>query len=275
MTDTAALQQSGTTADPISAIPAAIAEGTRLLLGLWASGGQADFTNELTALASAISTYGTSFTDLVEGISVGSEDLYRNSPTGIAAHENPGLNPDALVSYITQLRNAIASTSLSGASVGHVDTWTAWVNGSNSAVVEAVDWVGMDAYPFFQSTMTNGIDQGKTLFFDAYDQTMSAVSGKTVWVTETGWPVSGSASNDAVASLANAKTYWDEVGCALFGSVNTYWYTLQDAYPTTPNPSFGIVGSTLSSTPLFDLTCSNSSVLPPEAVNACRLETNR
>lgn len=256
-----ASQQGGTTSDPISAIPAAIAEGTRLLLGLWASGGSADFDNELTALASAISTYGTSFTDLVDGISVGSEDLYRNSPTGIAANENPGLNPDTLVTYITQLRNAIEGTSLSSASIGHVDTWTAWVNGSNDAVINAVDWVGMDAYPFFQSTMSNGIGEGKSLFFDAYDQTMAAVSGKTVWVTETGWPVSGSNSGDAVASLANAKTYWDEVGCSLFGSVNTYWYTLQDAYPTTPDPSFGVVGSTLSTTPLFDLSCSNSSVL--------------
>lgn len=45
----------------------------------------------------------------------------------------------------------------------------------------------------------------------------------------------------------------------LFGKVNTFWYTLQDAYPTTPNPSFGLVGSTLSTTPLFDLSCSGSS----------------
>ena len=32
-------------------------------------------------------------------------------------------------------------------------------------------------------------------------------------------------------------------------------FTLQDASPTVPSPSFGIVGSTLSTTPLFDLTC--------------------
>lgn len=71
--------------------------------------------------------------------------MYRNSPTGIAAKSGYGANPADLVNYIGQVRAAIAGTSLSGASLGHVDTWTAWVNGSNSAVAQALDWVGMDA----------------------------------------------------------------------------------------------------------------------------------
>lgn len=138
--------QAGTTDTPISAIPAAIDTQTTLLLGLWASAGQADFTNELTALTSAITQYGSAFTSLIAGISVGSEDLYRNSPTGIEANGyNAGANPSAIVDYIGQVRKAIASTSASGASVGHVDTWTAWVNGTNDAVITACDWLGMDA----------------------------------------------------------------------------------------------------------------------------------
>lgn len=100
---------------------------------------------EINALKQAITQYGDAFTSRVVGISVGSEDLYRNSPTGIAAKAGYGANPDELVKYIKQVREAIAGTSLSGASLGHVDTWTAWVNGSNSAVAEALDWVGMDA----------------------------------------------------------------------------------------------------------------------------------
>lgn len=68
--------QGGTTNTPISAIPAAIDTKTRLLLGLWASAGSADFDNEVTALTSAITQYGTAFTDLIDGISVGSEGSY-------------------------------------------------------------------------------------------------------------------------------------------------------------------------------------------------------
>lgn len=76
--------------------------------------------------------------------------------------------------------------------------------------------------------------------------------------------------------MANAKTYWDQVGCnKLFGKINTYWYTLQDAFPTTPNPSFGIVGTDLSTTPLFDLSCSGaSSAVPASASQAATSSEN-
>jgi len=251
--------QGGTTSDVISAIPAAISTKTSLLLGLWASGGEESFQNEITALKAAISTYGSSLKDLVAGISVGSEDLYRETPTGIEAKAGIGADPDTIVNYISLVREAIKGTSLSGASIGHVDTWNAWTNSSVDSVISAVDWLGVDEYPFFQDTMSNSIDNAKTLFYNAYDAVAAISGGKQVWITEVGWPISGSNSGDAVPSLANAKTFWDEVGCPSFGSVNTWWYTLQDAYPTTPNPSFGIVGSSLTTTPLFDLSCANVS----------------
>ncbi|KAK5019001.1 hypothetical protein LTR60_001270, partial [Cryomyces antarcticus] len=247
--------QGGTTNTPIEAIPAAIATKTTLLLGLWASAGQANFNNELAALSSAIKTYGTAFTDLIAGISVGSEDLYRISPTGIINLSGAGAQPADVANYIGQVRSLVAGTGASGKPIGHVDTWTAWVNSTNQAVINACDFIGMDAYPYFENTLANSIGNSRSQFFSAYDATIAAVGGKPVWVTETGWPVSGPTQNQAVPSTANAKTYWDEVGCSLFGTTNTWWYVLQDAAPTTPSPSFGIVGSTLSTTPLYDLTC--------------------
>ncbi|OIW32436.1 glycoside hydrolase [Coniochaeta ligniaria NRRL 30616] len=249
--------QAGTAKDPISAIQAAINTKTSLLLGLWASAGSAVIDNEIAALTTAITTYGTDFTSLVAGISVGSEDLYRVTPTGIANGENPGAQPLELAAYIKQVRDAIANTPLSSAPVGHVDTWTAWVNGSNQAVIDASDFIGVDAYPYFQSTMPNDISANKGLFNDAVGAVQAAVGGKPVWITETGFPVSGKTVGQAVPSLENAKTYWDEVGCPLFGKTNTWWYTMQDASPDTPNPSFGLIGQDLTTKPLFDLSCSN------------------
>lgn len=191
------------------------------------------------------------------GISVGSEDLYRVSPIGIAAKAGIGAGPDVVLNYIAQVRSTIANTPLSGAPVGHVDTWTAWVNGSNNAVIQNSDFIGMDAYPYFQNTMANSIGDASALFLEALANTTAAAAGKPVWLTETGWPVSGPTENQGVPSLANAKTYWDQVGCAVaFGKYNTWWYALQDAAPTTPSPSFGVVGSTLGNTPLYDLSCS-------------------
>ncbi|KKY19948.1 putative gpi-anchored cell wall beta-endoglucanase [Diplodia seriata] len=247
--------QGGTASTPIAAIQAAIDTKTSLLLGLWASAGQASFDNEVAALKAAIAQYSSAFTDLIVGISVGSEDLYRVSPTGIINKSGAGADPQVLVSYIDQVRAAIAGTAAAGASIGHVDTWTAFVNGSNSAVIDAVDWLGFDGYPYFQNTQANAIANAKALFDDSVAATRGAAKGKPVWITETGWPVSGPQENEAVASVANAKTYWDEVGCPLFGNTNTWWYTLQDAVPDTPSPSFGLVPAGGGDTPLFDLTC--------------------
>ena len=92
--------QHGTTNTPTEAIPAAIDTHTTLLLGLWASAGQTVFDNELAALTSAITRYGTNFTSLIAGISVGNEDLYHNSPTGIKNLSGLGANPAEIVNYI-------------------------------------------------------------------------------------------------------------------------------------------------------------------------------
>ncbi|OCL06682.1 glycoside hydrolase family 17 protein [Glonium stellatum] len=247
--------QGGTTDTPISAIPAAIATNTTLLLGLWASGGT--FANELAALKTALSQYGTDFTNLIAGISVGSEDLYRISPTGIENNSGVGAEPSDIVNYINQVRSAIQGTGAKGKPVGHVDTWTAWVNTSNSAVVDACDFLGMDAYPYWQTTTDNSISSANATFFSAYDATVGQAKGKPVWVTETGWPVSGPTENQAVASTQNAQTYWSQVACSLLGKVNTYWYILQE----TASPNFSVVsaGDVSSAAPLYDLTCAASS----------------
>lgn len=128
--------------------------------------------------------------------------------------------------------------------------------------MSAVDWLGFDGYPYFQNTQANGIENGAQLLFESYNATVAASQGKPVWITETGWPVSGPTENQAVASPENAARYWQDVACRVLGNIPTYWYTLQDAYPFTPSPSFGIVGSDLSSAPLYDLSCQNGNASP-------------
>lgn len=240
---------------PIEAIPAAIATNMRLLLGMWASAGSAKFDRELEALVTAVNRYGDAFVRLVDGISVGSEDLYRNSAS-VEEGSNPGANPQVIVGYIQKVRQRLSSTKLK-APIGHVDTWTAWVNGSNAAVVAACDWVGMDAYPYWQSTAlpNNAIEQSPRLFQEALDKTRAASQGKPVWITETGHPVSGRTWGQSVASVENAKRYWNEVGCPRFGREPIWWYKFQGDQ-TGAEPNFGITpAGQLTTKPLFDISC--------------------
>jgi glucan endo-1,3-beta-D-glucosidase len=227
--------QWGTQNTVIEAIQAAINTKTSLLLGLWASSGQANFDNEITALKAAIQKFGKPFTDLVLGISVGSEDLYRITPTGIANKAGPGAQPNELINYIKQTRDAIKNTGLQGKPIGHVDTWTVYVNSSNNAVISNLDFIGVDAYPYYQTTMANSIQNANKTFFDAYQATVGASQGKPVWVTETGWPVTGPQQNQAVASADNARIYWEDVSCHLMAKgINFFYYMLQEAQYGNP-----------------------------------------
>ena len=65
--------------DIIAAFQPAIDTGTTLLLGFYCSAGQTAFDSGKIALEKALETYKSQFPDLVVGISVGSEDLYRTS----------------------------------------------------------------------------------------------------------------------------------------------------------------------------------------------------
>ncbi|KAI4248988.1 MAG: hypothetical protein LQ352_005772 [Teloschistes flavicans] len=252
--------EANTTNTPTSAISAAIATNTSLLLGLYCSAGQVVFENETIALTAAIEAYGQPFVDLIAGISVGSEDLYRSSPVGIQNKSPPGDTATNIVSYIDQTRSVLKST-LNGIAkdkpVGHVDTWQTWQSAEGIAqVLTAVDFVGVDAYPYWQKNDSNAIANDVTLFDQAYRATVAAVGTKPVWVTETGWPVTGSTFGQAVPSPENAEKYWSDVGCGkLFDQVNTWWYTLQD-YPTAGGaPAFGIVNDVHNRTALFNLSC--------------------
>ena len=112
----------------------------------------------------------------------------------------------------------------------------------------------------------NGIGSANATFYDAYKQTVAASKGKPVWVTETGWPVSGPKQGQAVASAANARIYWEDVSCSLMkGNINLFYYTLQDIQYTTPSPSFGIKpgGDLKAVNPLFSLSCPKVSYFFP------------
>ena len=258
--------QAGTSNDPISAIPAAIKTNTSLLLGLWCSAGESFVSDELTALDTAISQYGDAFTSLVVGISVGSEDLYRNSESGVKNEAGVGASVEQITTYIQQVRDAVANTALSGVPIGHTDSWGAWTNSSNTDVVRATDFLGADIYSYFEDNVDNSIDNALNIFQNLSQLTTDAAGSKPVWITETGYPHDGPSFGKAEPSLANAQRYWNEVGCGLlFGRVNTWWFTITDTNPQD-KAEFAVVPKELSTMAVFNVTCPAGSAAPA-AVN--------
>ncbi|KAL8865320.1 MAG: hypothetical protein Q9174_006950 [Haloplaca sp. 1 TL-2023] len=264
--------EANTVNSPTSAISAAITTRTTLLLGLYCSAGDLAFLNETIALTAAIEAYGQPFVDLIAGVSIGSEDLYRASPVGIENNSPPGDTAQNIVKYISQTRAVLNNTKNGIATqvpVGHVDTWQMWQSAQGiSDIIAAIDFIGVDAYPYWQKDDDNTPDNGRTLFDEAYEATVTASQGKPVWVTEAGWPVNGSTFGQAEPNVENAKRFWDDVGCSkLFDKVNTWWYTLQDLPTADGAPSFGITNAIDNTTALFDLSCpGNGTALEPSGV---------
>ena len=223
----------GTTDTPSSAFQAAIDTGTTLLLGIWCSSGQTTVTNELKALAAAVEQY-PKLNGLVVGISVGSEDLYRKSAS--AAN---------ILDYISQTRSAMSTAGVNWP-LGHVDTANIWQDSDGQSVIAKIDWIGADVYPFYSSGSPSSLS-------DFTSGIASIPNSKPIWVTETGWPTSGSfAQTSSVAGTTNAQTYWKTVGCGhLFGNTNTWWYTFYDGNVALP---FGVSSSGGSSTK-YNLAC--------------------
>jgi glucan endo-1,3-beta-D-glucosidase len=245
---------------PIAAFPAAIATNTSLLLGIWASGTD-NIDNELKALTAALDEYGSKLADLVIAISVGSEDLYRVSEPGLRNKAGVGQNAETIVGFIKDAKTRLANTPLKGKPFTHVDTWTAWVNESNKAVIDEIDFLAVNAFPFYESELDNKIGNAGPLLSDALAATDGVAGGKDVWITETGWAYSGPAFGAADATVDNAGEYWQEVGCKLFGKRNVFWYTLRDANPAN-EVKFAITDN-LSTTPRYNLSCpANSGELP-------------
>ncbi|KAL9113044.1 MAG: hypothetical protein Q9227_002656 [Pyrenula ochraceoflavens] len=215
-----------------NAVPAAIATGTTLLVGLWAEDGN-HYNAEKQALLQAIQTYGK---DWIIAVSVGSEDLYRGDT-----------DANTLVSQINDVRGMLWGLGASDKEVTHVDTWTAWVDPANAAVISAVDFLGMDGYPYFQNA---SIDDAWNVFWKSVDDTRNVSQGKWVWITETGWPYKGENYGPAEPSIGNAQAYFTSTGCQAFDEAHTFMYTLSDYEAAT---SFGVLDENRN--PLYDITC--------------------
>lgn len=93
-----------------NAVPAALATGSQILVGVWTED-DTHFNTEKQALLDAILQHGSSW---IIAVTVGSEDLYRGDTTA-----------DKLASQINDVRGMIRSVG-ANQEVGHVDTWTAW-----------------------------------------------------------------------------------------------------------------------------------------------------
>jgi glucan endo-1,3-beta-D-glucosidase len=157
-------RQANITNEPIHAFQAAVATNTSLFLGIWLGpkGNSIDF--ELAALDQAFEKWNTKLADLVVGISVGSEDIHRSDQPRVDGWATESrASEEEVHTYIAKVRAHISNSKyanlLRNIPIGHVDA-------AAKAVVKDVDFVGMNAYPFWQN---DTVENGKESFFKSVD----------------------------------------------------------------------------------------------------------
>ncbi len=246
--------EAGTKNESSSALDAAVQSKTNLLLGFWITptkrGDSNDdlVTNELTALGKGFQKHGQALADLIIGLSVGNEDVFRWEAT-----TQSGVDAGSVASTINSVKNSIATSPfanyMANKPIGHVDT-------AQYAVVDNADFIGMTAYPYWNN---ESISAANASFHGSLKDVEQRAGNRPVWIAEMGWPFSGPQRSTAIANAANMQQFWTQVGCSVFGKYNTFWFEL--LVDSTPDqPDWGLVDAKSRQPRIKDLKCGAQSV---------------
>ncbi|KAH7374394.1 glycoside hydrolase superfamily [Pyrenochaeta sp. MPI-SDFR-AT-0127] len=239
----------GTLNDPTGAFDAAVETKTNLLLGFWITppnrGEPTDeqVKNELIALEKGFEKHGQALADLIIGLSVGNEDVYRWMDTA-----ESGVAADVVSQTIDGVKKSIAASSfakyMKDKPIGHIDT-------AQHAVVDGADFIGMTAYPYWNN---ESIEKAKDSFNGSLEDVKRRAGDRPVWIAEIGWPFHGPQRSGAVASAENVQKFWKEVGCSVFGLYTTFWFELlKDS--TVDQPDWGLIDIPSRLPRIKDLKC--------------------
>jgi glucan endo-1,3-beta-D-glucosidase len=241
------------------AFDAAVATKTKLLLGFWVSGGvnitiDSQIDKEMAALGNGFAKHGQLLADLVIGLSVGSEDIYRF----IRNETNkPGRAEVAMVAAIKKVKQDIAASSfahfMKDKPIGHVDV-------AANVVVEGADFYGLTAYPYWHN---DTIAKGRESSIETLEGVKQRAGNTEVIIGEMGWPFEGAQREEAVASVQNMQTFWTEMGCLAIGHYTTFWFELvKDA--ELDQPDWAILDP-ITNQLRIDLSCPGVPQLTPSA----------
>ncbi|MCB9284717.1 MAG: glycosyl hydrolase [Lewinellaceae bacterium] len=155
--------------------------GLKTLVGAWLGDDKALIEEEIAGL---IKLAKEGYVDIA---AVGNEVMYRKD-----------LTEEELLGYLYRVKEA-----LPGVPVGYVDAYYEFSH--RPKITEACDLILANCYPYWEGCH---IDYSLMHIKQMYYQALHAGNGKSVVITETGWPSQGTGLGDAQPSQANALRYF-------------------------------------------------------------------
>ncbi|WP_299336286.1 glycosyl hydrolase family 17 protein [uncultured Psychroserpens sp.] len=183
--------------------------GLRTLVGAWLSDDLEDNEKEIEGLI-ALAKSGN-----VDVAAVGNEVLYRND-----------LSLEQLLGYIKRVREALSGLDIP---VGYVDAYYEFSR--HPELVENSDVVLANLYPYWEGCP---IEYALGHMQAMYGQVVDAAQGKSIIITETGWPSEGGGLKGAQAGPEQAMKYFidairwtneNEIPIFYFSSFDESWKT--------------------------------------------------
>ncbi|KAF3920416.1 hypothetical protein ABW20_dc0103855 [Dactylellina cionopaga] len=213
--------------------------GIKIWAGIWANP-QSTFQSDKNELGRQIlgdKAY------LIQGVSVGSEELYRGTGAG------------TLAGYIWDVKgmvqNAYGKTNIP---VGTSDGIAPLLNGANQAVLDASDVVMVTDYPYYGGVR---VDQALGAFQRDWWALGGKLNGKPLIVGETGWPSLGNTIGQAVPAAYKAGQYFKAIACWMRTTKKPFfWFEAIDEHWKTGGVAetrFGVMW--YGGAKKFDMTC--------------------
>ncbi|KAG5640278.1 hypothetical protein DXG03_009556, partial [Asterophora parasitica] len=125
-----------------------------------------------------------------------------------------------------------------------VSTAHNWVAIRTNPVLCGADFVGANAHAFYEGGRTSG-QAGDFVFKTVVPALKAACPGKTIYITESGWPSRGGKLGVAVASIGDERNAFLNLNCACRDdriSVYAFEYDDQNWKGTHNERSFDIFG---------------------------------
>lgn len=176
-----------------AAVPAVIAAGLKLELGLWVGPEKAVFDAERDKFKELIKNTKFINKNTVVSIHVGSEAIYRKDVTA-----------DTAISYFKEIKQICKNAKLDvPVSIGDIgDTYLQY-----QKLFQVVDYVSANMFPFWEKV---DAPKAAAYFYERYQKVEQVAKQykKSVVIGETGWASGGKHDGASVASPANSARYF-------------------------------------------------------------------
>ncbi|KAH6918259.1 glycoside hydrolase superfamily [Coprinopsis sp. MPI-PUGE-AT-0042] len=177
------------------AATAAASAGLTVLAGIWIEGSVASaatsIRNDVEAFRVAVSRFGAG---RFRGLTIGNEN---------------NDNPSTIINKVNEMRSYLRSVGVNTP----VSTVHTWVHIRANRVLCNGDFVGANAHAFFDGNFAAS-QTGDFVFKTVIPELKKACPGKTIFITESGWPSRGASNGRAIASVADAKSALLNLNCA-------------------------------------------------------------